>query len=218
MPELVPESFQFLTNRSLRGFQRFTREIIEWPDQAKIERSKLDRTNRLVTAGISNTVVWLERVLLPKWVPFLGESSPVTVTALKGDIEGNDAVRLRYKLNDTRIQVVSTSSGLNLVIQDASSSKKKSLPNQDEAVSYISDSIAEYLQYSDRIREVSLKLVKEQGGGFKGIPEVRPPSCDYWWGLVGWWTDGDVIIFSIGKADGGPLMPTLRADWLSLSP
>jgi len=142
----------------------------------------------------------------------------VTVTALKGDIEGNDAVRLRYKLNDTRIQVVSTSSGLNLVIQDASSSKKKSLPNQDEAVSYISDSIAEYLQYSDRIREVSLKLVKEQGGGFKGIPEVRPPSCDYWWGLVGWWTDGDVIIFSIGKADGGPLMPTLRADWLSLSP
>ncbi len=218
MPESVPEALQLLTNQSLSQFPNFTRDIIEWPDKAKAERSKLDRSNPLVAAGISNTVRWLERVLQPNWFPSLGESSSVTPLALKADVQGNDAVRLRYKIHDAIIQVVSTSSGLNLLIEDAAPSKEDGLLGQAEAMNFIANKIDQYLQHSDQIKAVSLKLVREQGRGFRGDPDVGPETCDSWWGLVGWWTDGHVVLFSIGKAEGGASEPVLKANWLSSSP
>lgn len=218
MSESVPEDIQLLTNQSLNYFPGFTRDIIEWPDKAKAERGKLDSTNPLVVAGISNTVHWLEQVLQPNWIPALGESSSVVPLALKADVQGNDAVRLRYKIHDAIIQVVSTSSGLNLLIHNTTPSKGDRLFGQAEAMHYIANKIDQYLQHSEEIKAVSLKLMREQGQGFRGDPDVRPETCDNWWGLVGWWTDGDIVLFSIGKAEGGASEPVLKADWLSSSP
>lgn len=217
--ESVPDSLQLLTKQSLSNFPNFTRDIIEWPDNAKAKRSKLNRSNPLVAAGISNTVNWLAQVLQPNWIPSLGESSSVVAPlALKGDVQGNDAVRLRYKRHDSVIQVVSTSSGLNLLIQDTAPPKKDRLIGQAEAINYIAKKMDQYLQHSEEIKAVSLKLVREQGQGFRGDPNVRPETCNNWWGLVGWWTDGDVVLFSIGKAESGAFQPVLKANWLSSSP
>jgi hypothetical protein len=216
--EPVPDTLQLLTNESLDDFPAFTRDIIVWPDKVKTERNTLDPSSPLVAAGISNTLRWLELVLQPHWVPSLEDSPSVIPLALRADVQGNDAVRLRFKIHDTVIQVVSTSSGLNLLIQGPVPPKSNGLVSQAEALSYIGTKIDQYLQHSQQVKAVSLKLVREQGRGFRGDPEVRPETCDHWWGLVAWWTDGNVVLFSIGKAEGGASEPVLKANWLSSSP
>ena len=47
----------------------------------------------------------------------------------------------------------------------------------------------------------------------EGLPNVKPETCNYWWGLMGWWTDGNAVMFATGKANGGPLMPSVKKDW-----
>jgi len=185
---------------------------LKWPSEAEIRATSADPKRKAVQDACRWTVRWLKTILRPELLPPESDIHPLP---LKSQVQGYDVVRLRYEINGRIVQVMATSSALFVVVKDTGRKSPRKPLTIDAAKAYAAECIDRFLNEADRIKRISMKHVRRTKHGVKGLPDIRSETCNYWWGLVSWWTDGDTVMFAAGKADGGPLRPTLWKHWFS---
>lgn len=202
-----------LLNKSVvEDLHSFKKSAVVWPTQAAINAKKADRSSKGVQQALQSTLQWLQTVLRSEFVP---DESDVELIPLKSDVQGHDVVRLRYKTASYAVQIMSTSSGITVVIKDDDRKVHGKPIDVEQAKIYIRDCIDKFFNEADRIKSISLTNVQKKRNGIAGLPDVKPETCGYWWGLMSWWTDGQTVLFSTGKADGRAEEPNLKKEWFS---
>lgn len=209
--ERVPADYRCVSDAAVKDLHPFTRAHVVWPDAESIGKSKVESTNRQVQAAIRLTTMWVTNTLRPEVT-----TAEPEVLALKGDAQGHDVIRFRYKVRDAVVEVASTASRLTLVIDPVNKRVPENL-KKEEAKQYVDATIEEFLQQPDKVKASSLLHITRVASGYKGAPEVKPETCNFWWGLVDWWTDGKIVVFSFLKADGGAMEPAPEKHWFSQS-
>jgi len=208
--ERLPDNYQIMFASEPTNFPSGFVECVAWPDANRIKRGRIENNNPAVSNAIANTVKWLQTILKPQWVP---DESSLDVFAFKADTEGIDAIRFRYKIDGVIIQIRSTASTISVIITDDKQNLKQF--SEEEAKLYVTEKIERFLNNSEKIKNISLNKITRDKACVRGYADVKPESLNYWWGLMSWWTDGNSVLFSTGKADGGPLAPTLKKHWFS---
>jgi|GEM_PF-5164463 len=214
----VPDDYLCITG-TVADIHPFIQSHLMWPSKDRISKHKKDLNDNNVQRAVASTYDWLKKVFRPEWVP--ENLSNIEVLALKADVvgdkdtdgQGHDVIRFRYKVNNYVIEIASTFSRLTLVIQDDS---QKSLDLDEEgAKHFVANTMDLFLREADGVKNISLQNIKKGKSGYKGSPDVKPPTCNIWWGCVFWWTDGHTVMFSMLKSDNRPLVPMPKKDWFS---
>lgn len=193
----------------------FTRAEVTWPGSARIQAVQISLGDARVSEAVSSTRRWLRTILQPQWIP---SEAFLELFALRGDVDGNDAIRCRYKAERFIIQLTSTSSGITVIIHDRDTPTLNRRVTEEEARQIVGDRIARFVQEAAKVEKNAFVHIYRANFGFRGNSDFASADSLYWWGLVHWWTDGRDVIMRFGKADGGPLLPSLRPDWFSFSP
>jgi hypothetical protein len=193
-------------------FHPFWRQMVTWPSNDKIKSSQADMADPKVGRAIESTKQWLTNILQTKW---LGDLKGIEIIALHDDVDGNDTVRFSFKSENKLIRGAATSASIVIGIADANTNIATRTIDEKKGKDIAAARIDEYLNHAKEIKNTSLRKVQVHHGSLIGEPDVNPLTSEQWFGLVSWWTDGTRILFATGKADGGPLMPTLYKDWFS---
>ena len=230
----VAHDYQLLSPVVARTFHPFRSDAATWPDPERVTARRMGLSPS-VRQAIHSTVLWTRTVLQPQWAPrgatltwakrhFFGEKAPAEgpefgMIALRKELWECDAVRLRYQTDGHFIQVAATAWTLVVLIQKDHGAPPDRPLTEDEASRYVSGKIDEFLNEGDKIKRYCMGKITKVTVGVEGSedPLRRGPSI-WWWGNVGWWTDGHTVMFLLGKCDGGPYMPTLQRRWFSDEP
>lgn len=208
----IPNDYAVLAESVVGDLHAFKKASFAWPAESTINAQSVDHSRKAVQDACKSTLHWLSAVLHSDFVP---QESELQLFPLKSQVQAHDVVRLRYKTDDYMMQVMSTSSGITVIIKDVSEEAPGKPIDIGQAKTYVRQCIDRFLNEADHVKSVSMKNVHMTKHGVEGLPEVEPETCNYWWGLVSWWTDGNTVLFSTGKADGSAVEPTLKKDWLS---
>jgi hypothetical protein len=207
----IPAHLQLVDAAKAGRFPEFLRECATWPSEEALRRRRIAVTSDAVASAIRSTVNWCERILKRQWVP---DDLERRLVPLRSEIAGHDAIRARYEVDGNLIQLVSTSSGFIVFIRPVATQDQAL--SQEEKSRLVIRVLNEFLNEPENIRAVSMSLVAAHPDGtLEGQPVIQRETLNYWWGLVSWWTDGRVLRFSTGKADGGSTVPSLKKDWLT---
>ena len=215
----VPDDYLCIMGTAANDLSPFIRSHIMWPNKERISRSKKDLNNNNVQKAVVSTFDWVKKVLRPEWVP--DNIAAIDVLALKAEVvgsedvegQGHDVVRFRYKVQNFVVEVASTVPMLTLVVQKDNGEDPPVGLNEETAKRFVGNTIDQFLQESDKIKNISFKNIEKGKVGYKGKSETKPETCNIWWGNVYWWTDGRTVMFSILKADNRPLVPMPKKDW-----
>lgn len=217
--EKVPDDYRCIVGTAADDLQPFIRSHIMWPDKERISRHKKDVNDKRVQEAVTSSFKWIRKVLRSEWVP--ENLAAIDVLALKAEVvgsedtegQGHDVVRFRYKVQNFVVEVASTVSRLTLVIQKDNSENPPVGLNEEIAKRFVGSAIDQFLQEAHRVKNVSLKNITKGKTGYQGNPERKPGTFNIWWGGVYWWTDGRTVMFSLRKADGGPLVLVREKNW-----
>jgi hypothetical protein len=131
-------------------------------------------------------------------------------------VVGHDAIRFRYNIEESIIEVASTHAHITLTIQPASErGVTNRIENAAEAGVQVGSVVARFFRESEKIKAESVKNISAFPFGFKGKSSGEGEGSLYWWGSISWWTDGRTTVFTIAKKDGGSWYPAPKDHWFT---
>jgi len=204
----IPKTFQMVKHENVMDLAPFTRAALIWPTEEIIkEQFVRDESSK---DEIESTLQWLKTVLRAEYIPL---KDSLTVIPLKSHIEQCDVIRFRYQVNNCVFQITSTSSSFMIAIKDMNSKQAIKRQTKEDVVVFVESNIQKYLNDSSEIKKHLSSEAKKTKGGYRCFAEMGRNPLNSWHGLINWWSDGNVILYKMGKADGGALAPTLIKDW-----
>ncbi len=211
----LPDSYIFLQPAVIDSIGITNKEFVKWPDMTIVKGKVINIDDPCAKKALASTYEWLSKILKTRWLPSIDK---IDIYAIKGDVQGIDTIRMRYSVNGYAFQIASTSSGLIVVMQEIYSELEYGYKvNKEEVDRYISTRLEDIYNNAESIIRNTNRSIKKGEYGFYGVPSMKGNSSSFWWGLTYWWTDGNALILSIGKADAsGPVMkPSLKKNWFN---
>jgi|GEM_PF-6397150 len=193
--EAVPEGFVFIQNAAPERFGAFGAETLRWPTAEEIKTHAVHPESHVeVRRAVETTLEQVGRILKPEWLP---SRADLGILALTNSVAGYDAVRFRYRIKNSSIQVTATTKGVVFLVKADGDHHATS---REQAIQHMSGALARYFQESEKIKETTFGTVIEAKGGYEGRPSITADTFAHWWGLAGWWTDGCVFALTTPSA------------------
>lgn len=215
---LAPE-MQLCSEKLLSLIPDHMRGYFVWPSPAEII-SHMPAPDKGESAK-SSSAEWIQTVLQSQWIP--GDLN-ARLVALNEDIlefdpdsesESHalyDTVRLRYEIGGYYIQISQTSFAMGIVIKPSKAIQPIPV-SEEEQKKLVIDKLGLFFTEPDKILKSSMTDVTSMAGITSGKPDLVS-YADAWYGLVSWWTDGEILAFIFGKAEpDSPVLPPVIKDW-----
>lgn len=219
--EILPPESQLVSSTTVDALPDIgkRRDFFIWPSQEKmaaslkesdqsLDEAKRELANpRWLTTEKTSVIqakrmadMWIGVILKDKWHP---TDLIDRLIALDTDIDGSDAVRVRYEIDEFQIQVSQTNPEIGIVITDQ---KKRELT--------AAQLIALFFKEGEKMNEeIKAEL---WAGGEMGLPAFKDanPLFNEYRGHITWWSSGNTYLFHTVKFYGGAGLPMgLPKDW-----
>ncbi|MCK4666190.1 hypothetical protein KAU33_05550 [Candidatus Dependentiae bacterium] len=204
---------QILEEIEIKSLPHLLQLYSTWPSDKKIKRKKVSPSKKNnVKEAIDETILWINKILKENYIP---DDLEKRMILLKSDVNGCDSIRIRYEVENYKIQIFTTSAGINFIIKPIKINKSLNL-SQEDKIKFAEETIKEFFNESDKIIVNSNYTENSSGDFIETSPSFKDKeSSYYWWGLVSWFTNGNVLLIGFGKAERFESVekPILKKNW-----
>ncbi len=206
-----PRGLVFFTEEVRKQLPKKTVYYFDWPTEEEL-RTKLVTRGEAVSRAKASSVKWIKRVLQARWIPKDIENRLI---ALNDKVKAHDQIRARYMVNNYAIQIIQTTAAVSVLVQPVGKTPVKETRKRQQLVK---DAVQAFLSEHEKICKINCSGsigVRSRYGLLEGRPiktEIKDAGI-YWWGHTHWATDGQTVMFTILKFDGGPAEPSRAGDW-----
>lgn len=205
----VPNSKKLINEDSLVDVVPFKKYSLIWPSDELIKLKRIPNERKEVQEAITDTMFWLKTVMRSELVP---NETEIDILPLESGLNNLDVIRFRYSIGEYIIQVSSTAATIAIVIGFIDKIEKKDY-NTTTIKPFINKYINIFFNSSEKIFEKSSWKVNKNLAGFEGRALSFPLD---WWQTVSWWTNGEIVLFSVRKASSSnPRLKVTDAQWFS---
>lgn len=204
-----PEGLFFFTEEVRRVLPKETVAYYNWPIEEELS-AKLVTEGEAVSKAKASSVKWIKKVLQDRWVPGDIENRLI---ALNDKTKGHDQIRARYMIGKHAIQIIQNTAMISIVVQQAGKTPVTEITGQQQLAR---NTVQTLLNEQENICNISCS---NQPTTWYGLLKGRPIKTEikdsgiYWWGHTYWRTDGQTVIFTILKFDGGPAELSRAKNW-----
>jgi len=217
----VTTESQWVSPAMMAALPQYGREYLLWPSPD--DGAEREASGEKAEAAKTVSLDWIRKVLQEPWVPpDLGER----LIALRDDVEMPDpedqskmircaAVRVRYKTQAYRIQVVQTSETMAVVIAPQEVPETRAA-TEEARRQLVSDTARLFLNKSAEINSwATLVTTSTEAATVGGVDyAAHPEALNRWYGMMHWCRDGAVVVFTLMKAEEDrPRLPPLLKNW-----
>lgn len=204
-----PRGLAFFTKDARKVLPEQTVAYYNWPTEEEL-RAKLVTEGNAVSKAKTSSVRWIKKVFKRKWIPKDIENRLI---ALNDKANGHDQTRARYMIDKHAIQIIQNTAMISILVQQVGKTPVKGTIKQQQLVKA---AVQAFLNEDEKICKISCSNATYTWYGLVAGRPIKTEIKDsgiHWWGHTHWKTDGQTVIFTILKFDGGPAEPSCARDW-----